>query len=462
MSTRLSDTTRKLKQIGQEHVLRFAGELNPDELSALLDQIDALDLARLERLIQDVLAPAADETGQPELEPPTLIEPGDDEASRARDQAAIAAGEEALRNGKVGAFLVAGGQGTRLGYDGPKGRYPVGPVTHRSLFAYHAQRVSATCRRYDVELPFYVMTSQANHESTVAAFEEAAHFGLDPKQVIFFTQGMLPAVDRQGKLLLSTRSSLALSPDGHGGCLDAMQRSGALDDMAARGIEELFYFQVDNPLAPVFDPAFIGHHVLASAEMSTKVVEKTSPGEKVGVLAKRAGRHCLVEYSDLDDELAAQQDDNGRLRFLAGNIAIHLLNLAFVRRLLQDGTGLPVHRANKKVPCVDAAGAAVEPDEPNAIKMEMFVFDALQFAERVITQAVHRADEFSPVKNAEGDDSPATARDALSDQARRWVTGAGLTAPDGELEVGPLFALDAEAFIETVGQADIGPVYDRS
>jgi len=462
MSRRLSEYTANLEAIGQEHVLRFANELSGHELTSLLDQIEILDLPRLQRLIRDLLSSTADEGEHAALEPPALIESGDDEACRLRDQTAIQAGEEALRNGKVGAFLVAGGQGTRLGYDGPKGRFPVGPLTQRSLFAYHSQRVFATCRRYDIELPFYVMTSQANHASTLSAFEEAAFFGLDPKQVVFFSQGMLPAIDRQGKLLLATRSSLALSPDGHGGCLDAMQRSGALDDMHERGLDELFYFQVDNPLAPVFDPAFIGHHLLASAEMSTKVVEKISPDEKVGVLARRGDRHCLVEYTDLSQELAAQRDDSGRLRFRAGNIAIHLLNLSFVRRLLQDGTGLPVHRADKKVACVDAEGAPVQPDEPNGIKMEMFVFDALQFAKRVITQEVHRADEFSPVKNAEGADSPASARAALSEQARRWVAGAGLSVPEGELEVGPLFALDAQAFKDTLSQADIGPVYDRS
>ena len=462
MSDRRALMAQALAAVGQEHVLRFADELPEGDLSQLLDQLEALDLPRLQRLIQDVLEPASDQAQAAELQPPELIERGDDPACAARDKAARERGEQLLRAGKVGAFLVAGGQGTRLGYDGPKGRFPVGPLTQRSLFAYHAQRVLASCRRYDAELPFYIMTSQANHASTVAAFEEAAWFGLDPRQVVFFSQGLLPAIDRDGKMLLASRSSLALSPDGHGGCFDAMERNGALADMERRGLEELFYFQVDNPLAQVFDPLFIGHHSLASAEMSTKVVEKSSPAEKVGVLATQNGQHCLVEYSDLADDLASRQDGSGRLMFRAGNIAIHMLRLSFIRRLLNEGSGLPVHRADKKVPCLDAHGKPVQPTEPNAIKMEMFVFDALGFASQVTTQDVDRADEFAPVKNAKGSDSPATARAALSDQARRWATAAKLPVKDGDLEVGPLFGLDFYDFRDTLTQGDVGPVFDRS
>ncbi|MFT7462256.1 MAG: UDP-N-acetylglucosamine/UDP-N-acetylgalactosamine diphosphorylase [Pseudohongiellaceae bacterium] len=462
MSDRRIVIAQALAKVGQEHVLRFADELAADELSSLLDQVEALDLVRLARLIQEVLSSKTEALGASPLQPPVLIEQGSDSAILARDQAAREAGEALLRAGKVGAFLVAGGQGTRLGYDGPKGRYPVGPLTHRSLFAYHAHRVLASSRRYDAALPYYVMTSTANHDNTVSAFEEAGWFGLDPDQVVFFSQGLLPAIDAAGKMLLASRSSLALSPDGHGGCFDAMERNGALDDMERRGLEQLFYFQVDNPLAQVFDPLFIGHHALASADMSTKVVEKSSADEKVGVLATQDGKHCLVEYSDLSDELATATDDNGRLRFRAGNIAIHMLKLSFIRRLLSEGAGLPVHRANKKVPCLDGHGQLVDPQEPNAIKMEMFVFDALGFADGVTTQDVHRGDEFAPVKNAEGADSPDTARAALSAQAKRWATSADLPVGSGDLEVGPLFALDPDEFKNTLTKADVGPVFDRS
>ena len=358
--------------------------------------------------------------------------------------------------------MVAGGQGTRLGFDGPKGRFPVGPLTRRTLFAYHAQRVLATSRRYGATAPFYVMTSDATHDSTVAAFEEAAWFGLEPDRVAFLKQGTLPAVDTEGRLLLSTRSSLALSPDGHGGSFAALQSSGALARMADEGVDQIFYFQVDNPLAPVLDPVFIGHQVRAGAEMSTKVVAKTDPSEKVGVLASIDGRTGVIEYSDLGDELAAARDERGRLRFRAGNIAIHMLARPFVERLVDGGLALPVHRAVKKVPFVDPAGRRVEPDEPNAIKMEFFVFDALPLATRTVTQEVRREDEFAPVKNARGPDSPQTSQDALVAQAVRWMEAAGLPAPKDRAEVGPLFALDADEFRRNLTARDTGPVFDRS
>ncbi len=464
MHPRLSALQASLDSAGQAHVLRFAAELSDEQAEAFADELEALDLRRLQGLIGRVLESETQDAGGPgeaQLEPPEALDWGTDDE---RDAAARAAGEKLLSEGKVGAFLVAGGQGTRLGYDGPKGRYPVGPLTHRSLFAYHAQRVLAASRRYGAELPFYVMTSRANNENTQAAFEEARFFGLQPSQVFFLVQGMLPAIDPQGKLLLADKGSLSLSPDGHGGCFRALEESGALKDMAARGLEQLFYFQVDNPLAQVFDPLFIGHHALAGAQMSTKVVEKTEPGEKVGVLARdpTLGRTSLLEYSDLDPALAEATDAEGRLRFRAGNIAIHMLDLAFVRSLAEGGQDLPVHRADKKVACLDAAGQLVEPSEPNAVKMEMFVFDALPMAERSVTQFVLREDEFAPVKNAEGSDSPATSEAALSEQAKRWMKAAGLAPPSGAAEVGPLFALDQAQFLATLTRADFGPVFDRS
>ena len=457
---RLERLSARLQAAGQGHVLAWAHELAPAQLEELLGQLESLELGRLQAMIRAALSPPpAPGAG---LEPPELLEWGSEEQHRARDAAARRAGEAALAAGQVGAFMVAGGQGTRLGYDGPKGRFPVGPLTGRSLFAYHAQRVLATSRRYGCDLPLYVMTSAANHESTRAAFEEARWFGLEPGQVCFLVQGMLPAIDREGRLLLASKHSLSWSPDGHGGSLRALQRSGALDDLGARGIRQLFYFQVDNPLARVLDPVFIGHHLLARAEMSTKVVAKHDPAERVGIVARQDGRTGVIEYSDLDPELAARRDEQGRLVFRAANIAIHVLDVAFVRRLLGTDLALPVHRAEKAVPCLDRDGRPVTPKEPNAIKLEQFVFDALPLAERTITQEVLRVEEFAPVKHATGADSPHTARQALSDQARRWMGAAGLAAPSGMAEVGPLFALDQEEFLAKLTRSDFGPVFDRS
>lgn len=461
MVDRRERLAQRFEQAGQGHVLAFADQLDAQQLSAFLDELEALDLDRLAGLIRSVLeAPAR--TGDLDLKPCKLIDWGGGEEQIARDREAAALGEELLCQGKVAAFMVAGGQGTRLGYAGPKGRFPVGPLTNRSLFAYHAQRVLATSRRYGRPAPFYVMTSAANRASTEQAFDEAGCFGLDREQIFFLEQGMLPALAPDGRLLLASAGSLCMSPDGHGGSLRALSVSGALDHMRARGIEEIFYFQVDNPLARILDPVFIGHHAGARADMSSKVVAKTDPAEKVGVLAEIRGRVGVVEYSDLDQDLAESHDDQGRLRFRAGNIAIHMLRHDFVTRLVQGALELPVHRADKAVPCLDEHGRQVTPESPNAIKMEMFVFDALALAERVVTQEVLREDEFAPVKNAEGSDSPATARAALVAQGKRWLSAASLALPDGPVEVGPLFALDREEFLANLTRSDYGPVFDRS
>lgn len=456
----LDALAQELAAHGQEHVLRFVDELDARGRARLLGQLERLDLPRLQRMIEAVLASAPVDADAGALEPIPLVElEAGPQAERAR-QAASEAGQEALARGRVATLLVAGGQGTRLGFDGPKGCFPIGPITKRPLFAYHAQRVLAASRRYGVAVPLYVMTSEANHDATVTFFEEHARFGLDPDQVRFFRQGMLPAIDHHGKLLLAAKDSLALSPDGHGGSFAALARHGLLDELEQRGADLLFYFQVDNPLAPVLDPVFIGHHLLHGAEMSTKVVAKTDPAEKVGVLGLVDGAPRVIEYSDLDPRLAAARDERGRLRFRAGNIAIHVIARDFARRVAEGRAELPVHRADKKVAHVDASGALVRPSAPNAIKMELFVFDALPLARRVMTQEVARADEFAPVKNAEGADSPDTAREALVDQARRWLAHARLEVPHDVVEIGPLFALDADEFRRNLTGADTGPVYD--
>jgi UDP-N-acetylglucosamine pyrophosphorylase len=457
---RLREVKGRYEAAGQGHVLRFAERLPAERLASFLAQLEGVDLPRVAGLFRSVQAPASH--APPSLSPCPLIELGEGEEHRRRDRQARAAGEEALAAGRVAAFVVAGGQGSRLGFEGPKGRFPVGPLTGRSLFAYHAQRVLAVSRRYGAEAPLYVMTSEANHESTQAAFAEAEFFGLERDQVRFLVQGMLPAVDQQGRLLLADEGSLFLSPDGHGGSLRALQRSGALDEMQARGVRQIFTFQVDNPLAPVLDPVFVGHHLLGQAEMSSKVVAKTDAREKVGIVARLDGRVGVIEYSDLSPALAEQRDEQGRLRFRAGNIAIHVLETDFVRRLLGRGVELPVHRADKIVTCLDAEGRTVRPERPNAIKMEMFLFDALGHAERVVTQEVRREDEFAPVKNADGPDSPATARAALVAQGKRWMAAAGLPVPSGPVEVGPLFALDEAEFAANLVSGVFGPVFDRS
>lgn len=435
----------RLTRFGQAHVLPFLERLDDAGRARLVSQLDAIDLEQLRALVTDHDAPTA---GDATLAPPPVIHVGRDPDAdrRARD-----AGEAELAAGRVAVLTVAGGQGTRLGFDGPKGAYPVAPVTGKTLFELFANEIAARRARHGAPLPWLIMTSDVNHDATVSFFEANDCFGLGRDSIAFFTQGMMPSVDAEGRVLLAAPDRLALNPNGHGGTLLALRDAGQLARLRADGITTLYYFQVDNPLARIADPAFIGHHVLARAEMSSKVVAKTDPDEKVGIIVERDGTLGVIEYSDLDPETARRRDDDGTLSFDAGNIAIHAFDVAFLDRVTDGGLQLPYHRANKKVPHLDADGRPVEPTEPNAIKFETFIFDALGLAARSATVMVDRAEEFSPVKNLTGVDSADTARAHMVDRAARWLEAAGHPVPRGAdgrpavaIEIDPRVALDAD------------------
>jgi UDP-N-acetylglucosamine/UDP-N-acetylgalactosamine diphosphorylase len=294
------------------------------------------------------------------------------------------------------------------------------------------------------------MTSPANDASTRAFFAEHDFFGLDPDDVFFFAQDMLPALDEEGRILFAAEDELFLAPNGHGGCLLGLASSGALDDMRRRGLAQLSYFQVDNPLVRPADPLFLGLHAEAGAGMSSKVVEKRDEHEKVGVIGKIDGRFGCIEYSDLTPELRAARDPSGALRFRAGNIAVHALSVDFVEEVTRGGLELPWHLARKKMKVVERDGRVVE---TAGVKFETFVFDALARSPRSVVLEVLREEEFSPVKNASGEDSPATCRRDLCRLFAGWVRAAGrpLPPPDSEgihpVEVDPLVAETQDEFL---------------
>jgi UDP-N-acetylglucosamine/UDP-N-acetylgalactosamine diphosphorylase len=295
------------------------------------------------------------------------------------------------------------------------------------------------------------MTSDVNDGPTRAFFKKHDHFGYDAKNIFFFEQGMMLAFDLDGKILLAEKDSLALSPDGHGGSLRALAKSGALADMQKRGIEHLSYFQVDNPLVHCIDPLFLGLHDLSGSEMSSKTIPKADALEKVGNFVIADGVLQVIEYSDLPQELAMQKNPDRSLRFNAGSIAIHALRVSFIERLNSGGQlKLPWHRAEKKVPFIDENGNEIKPDKPNAVKLEQFVFDAIPLAKNAIVYTTDRGEEFSPVKNADGVDSPATSRRDQIRRAARWLGEAGVNVPmkDGEpaatIEISPLLATSDE------------------
>jgi UDP-N-acetylglucosamine/UDP-N-acetylgalactosamine diphosphorylase len=367
-----------------------------------------------------------------------------------RAKEAVAAGEESLRAGHVAWLLVAGGQASRLGLEAPKGTFPVGPVSARSLFEIFARKLAASRASSGAPIPWYVMTSEANDAATKAFFERHHHFGLPPSDVVFFRQSMLPALDPEGRVLLAAPDRVFLAPNGHGGTLSALAESGALSDAVRRGIRTFSYFQVDNPLARPSDPLFLGLHALERAQMSSKVVKKRDASEKVGVLGRVAGKLACIEYSDLPPDLREARTPSGELVYSAGNIAMHAIEVEFVDRLTRGGLRLPWHLARKDVEAVLEDGRV---GKRPGIKFEAFVFDALGFTERSVTLEVDRQAEFSPVKNAQGEDSPATARRDLCRLHASWVEALGLElpppGPDGvrPVEVDPLLADDRETFV---------------
>ena len=279
-----TDAIGKLKSLGQSNVLRFVDQLDSASKKKLLEQLASQDLNALAALSDEYVKNKPVVALPKDIQPVQAYPRVPDAARRGLYQDAEKLGRELLSHGKVAAFLVAGGQGTRLGYDGPKGEYPVTPIKNKPLFQVFAEQLLNHGKTFGKPVPWYIMTSDINDAPTRAFFEHNKHFGLNPADVFFFQQGMMPAFSMDGQLLLAEKDSLALSPDGHGGSLRALYKSGAIADMRKRGIEHLSYFQVDNPLVQVIDPLFIGLHAITGSEMSTKTIPKASALEKVGNL----------------------------------------------------------------------------------------------------------------------------------------------------------------------------------
>jgi UDP-N-acetylglucosamine/UDP-N-acetylgalactosamine diphosphorylase len=444
----------RLRVANQEHALHAWDELDENARAELVAQLSAIDFAELEALRTQAAKPP---DAIPEGIGPVPITP----AAFTREE--VARGEDALRRGEVAALLVAGGQGTRLGVLQPKGTFPAGPVSGASLYQIHAEKVLATSRRYKRAVSFLVMTSPATDAATREFFAAHRNFGLAAEQVKFFQQGTMPAVcAKTGRLLLEAPGKLFLSPNGHGGTLTALAAGGLLRDLMASGVRHVSYFQVDNPLVKVCDPGFIGRHIATGSEASSKVIAKTDPAEKVGVLASHNGRCVIIEYTLLPKHLAERRERSGELSFRAGSPAIHLFSTHFLERVTRTAAGsLPYRTALKAVahydPNTHANVAAPPSKEPNAVKFERFIFDALPHAERWLAVETPRAEEFAPIKNATGADSPETARAAQVALHTEWLRRAGIDTRDHPVEVSPLFALDADELAEKVLSSTVQP-----
>ncbi|HEX4144904.1 MAG TPA: UDPGP type 1 family protein [Pirellulales bacterium] len=444
------DLLARLKPAEQEHLLAFWHELNEPARQSLAGQIDQIDLALVARLTRGGKAHQAWADLARRATPPPAIRLVD-RASGSSATTPRKRGEQALAAGQVGLIIVAGGQGTRLGFPHPKGKFPIGPISQASLFQILLEKTLARGRSAGPAIPVYLMTSPATHDETLGFLEENRYFGLAPGDVTVFSQGTMPAVDaRTHKLLLADRSSLCLSPDGHGGLLAALAQSGSLADARRRGVRYLFYVQVDNPLVSIGDPEFLGYHIERRSEVSTQVVAKRTLRDKVGNVVTIDGKLQILEYSDLNplpDEIVDRRAADGSPVFWAGNIAVHIFDLAFLEQVADSAEGLPFHFAHKAVPSIDcASGRPVEPEKPNALKFERFIFDLLPAAERAIVYEVDAETAFAPVKNAPGEssDTPETVQRQMISLATQWLSEAGAKVDPGvPVEISPLLAQDA-------------------
>lgn len=455
LTDRYATARQALAEVGQDHVFHYWDHLDDVSKDHLLDQIESVDWPEVGRLVKSHVFKKPDNALPEDVEPAPWYPYAPSSGREGEYQGAFEAGEDLIRHGKVAAFCVAGGQGTRLGWKGAKGTFPATPITGKPLFEVFTDYIHNVEKRYHTVVPFYIMTSPVNHEETVAFFKKHNYFGLKSKNVMIFPQGMMPAIDKTtGKVLMQSSDELAMSPNGHGGSLKALWTSGAIADMRERGIQQISYIQVDNPNVRVVDPLFIGLHAKAGAQMSSKMLPKRDPLEKLGNLCLVNGKMTVIEYSDLPDDLAYETVESGELRFRAGSIALHVISVGFVEGLNSSAGGfrLPFHRAEKKVGYMDLdADRYVEPKEPNAVKLETFVFDALPMAQSSIVYETDRVEEFAPIKNADAPgalDTPGTSKTLQMERAARWLMKHGVSVPrnaagdiDGRIEISQKVAI---------------------
>lgn len=397
------EAKNKLSAIGQEQLLSFYGELSEEEKEKLLSQIEKTDFSVL-----DNLAHPENLSGSGTITPIDGLKIRD---IAPRKDEFFAVGSKAIKEGKVAAVLLAGGQGTRLGSSAPKGCYDIG-ITH-PLYIFEQQiknllEVTSACGAF---VPLYIMTSEKNNVETVAFFKEHSYFGYPAEYVKFFIQDMAPAVDFNGKVYLEEKYSIALSPNGNGGWFSSLARSGLLEDMLSRGVEWVNCYAVDNVLQRIADPCFIGATILSGKNCGAKVVCKAEPHEKVGVLCLQDGTPNIIEYYELTEEMANMRDSNGELSYIYGVILNYLFSMDRLKKIANER--IPVHIVNKKIPYITETGEHVAPTTENGHKFETLILDMVRLMGSCLPYEVVREKEFAPIKNKTGVDSVESARELL-------------------------------------------------
>lgn len=395
-----NEAMEKLKKYGQEHVLKYYAELPDEQRNTLIEQIDRTDFT--------VIGQAAEMGKRGAIAPIKAMTIPEIDMGRERFERI---GMEAVKAGKLGAVLLAGGMGTRLGSDAPKGMYDIGISKPVYIFQRLIENLMKVVEKAGNYIQFFVMTSEKNHDATVGFFKEHDYFGYDKDYIAFFKQDMAPAADFDGKVYMEAKDSIATSPNGNGGWFLSMKKSGLLELVEKRGIEWLNVFAVDNVLQSIADPVFAGAVLEGGYSVGSKVIRKVNPQEKVGVMCTEDGRPSIVEYIELTEDMLTQRDENGEYAYNFGVILNYLFRVDKLVNLLERK--LPYHKSAKKIPYINEAGELVKPEEPNGYKYEQFILDMIQMLDSCLPFEVVRGKEFAPIKNKTGVDSVESARELL-------------------------------------------------
>ena len=395
-----NEAMEKLKKYGQEHVLKYYAELPDEQRNTLIEQIDRTDFT--------VIGQAAETGKRGTIAPIKAMTIPEIDMGRERFERI---GMEAVKAGKLGAVLLAGGMGTRLGSDAPKGMYDIGISKPVYIFQRLIENLMKVVEKAGNYIQLFVMTSEKNHDATVGFFKEHDYFGYDKDYIAFFKQDMAPAADFDGKVYMEAKDSIATSPNGNGGWFLSMKKSGLLELVEKRGIEWLNVFAVDNVLQSIADPVFAGAVLEGGYSVGSKVIRKVNPQEKVGVMCTEDGRPSIVEYIELTEDMLTQRDENGEYAYNFGGILNYLFKVDKLVNLLERK--LPYHKSAKKIPYINEAGELVKPEEPNGYKYEQFILDMIQMLDSCLPFEVVRGKEFAPIKNKTGVDSVESARELL-------------------------------------------------
>lgn len=387
----------------QEHIMKYFDELDEEEKKELLNQIEITDfsvLSNLDGSKENIVRGTFEPLGAVTI---------DDISANSSEYTDI--GIKAIKAGKAAAVLLAGGQGTRLGFDKPKGMFKIGVEKELYIFQCLINNLMDVVKLSGTWIPLYIMTSEKNNKDTIDFFKEKNYFGYDPEYIRFFIQDMAPSVDFDGKILMESRSRISVSPNGNGGWFSSLVRAGLLNDIKNKGVEWINVFAVDNVLQRIADPSFIGAVIKSGLQSGSKVVSKAAPEEKVGVLCLEDGKPSIVEYYEMTDEMRTLVNEKGELAYKYGVILNYLFNVAKLEEICDRK--LPVHIVEKKIPFMDEEGNYIIPTSPNGHKFETLVLDMVHMQDSCLAYEVIREKEFAPVKNATGVDSVDSARELL-------------------------------------------------